>query len=201
MQVNTSHTQTVSALPDLLFPEAQGCSSVIRMDLDHLLLAIEAIDLQATDVILDLVEQLKLYDAIPNRVSLWRLRNTNPYRRNYQRGTLSWQEAKALVLIICTIARKINTHLRLLITTSYQHSEGKIELLGLQQNLGYVESYLQQFHELFLSRMRSPLDESEIKDLANHLLVQLLFCGSSLGELRLWNSLLGSNSLSSGSVS
>lgn len=194
MQVNISQTMQSAALPDLLIPEIQGCTPAMRMELDHLLLAVEAIDLQATDVILDLVEQLNLYNAIPNRVSLWRLRNTNPYRRNYQRGNLSWEEAKALVLLTCTIARKINPHLRLLITTSYQQSEGKIELLGMQQNLGYVEAYLQQFHDLFLSRMRSPLNELEIKDLADHLLIQLLFCGSSLGELRLWNSLLSSSS-------
>lgn len=186
MQANTLQAPQY---PDLQLPQTQGCDSIVRIDLDHLLLAIEAIDLQATDAILQLVEQLNLSETIPNRVSLWRMRNTNPYRRNYQRGSLSWEEAKALVLIICNIARRINTHLRLLVTTNHQALDRKIEILGLQQNLDYLESYFQQFHDLFLSRMRSPavLNDNDIKSLAIQMLIQLLFCSGSLGEQRLWS--------------
>jgi hypothetical protein len=196
MQANTIQ---ITQRFDLQLPQTQGCGSSVRIDLDHLLLAIEAIDLQATDVILELVDQLNLGEIIPNRVSLWRLRNTNPYRRNYQRGTLSWEEARALVLIVCNIAQKINTHLRLLVNTDYQLYEGKIESLGLHQNLGYLNAYLQQFHDLFLSRMRSPsvLSDREIKDLAIHLLVQLLFSSGGLGTQRLWANLLGFKSIAS----
>ncbi|AFY73107.1 Protein of unknown function (DUF3038) [Synechococcus sp. PCC 7502] len=192
MQANTLQLPQPSI--ELQLPQTQGCSPAIRVDLDHLLLAIEAIDLQATEVILELVEQLALNDVIPNRVSLWRMRNTNPYRRNYQRGTMTWQEAKAIVVIICHIARRINTHLRLLVITSYQASENKIEPLGLQNNLGYLNAYLHQFHDLFLSRMRSPsiLNDQQIQDLGTHLLTQLLFCSGSLGEQRLWSNLIGS---------
>jgi hypothetical protein len=195
MQANT--VQISPVYPDLQPPQTQGCNSVISIDLDHLLLAIEAIDLQATDVILELVDQLNLGEAIPNRVSLWRMRNTNPYRRNYQRGILSWEEAKALVMIICSISRRINTHLRLLVTTTHQLGEGKIEALGLQQNLSYLEAYLHQFYDLFISRMRSPyaFNDQEIKDLATHLLTQLLFCSGSLGEQRIWSYLLNSKAI------
>jgi hypothetical protein len=195
MQANT--LQTTQIYPDVQLPQTQGCSSELRVDLDHLLLAIEAIDLQATDVILELVDQLSLTETIPNRVSLWRMRNTNPDRRNYQRGNLSWEEAKALVVIICNIAQRINTQLRLLVNTNHQLSEQKIEALGLQQNLFYLEAYLHQFHDLFLSRMRSPaaLNDDQIKDLAIHLLTQLLFCSGSLGEQRLWSNLLSSKAI------
>jgi len=196
MQANTLQTPLIYS--DLQLPQTQGCGSTIRIDLDHLLLAIEAIDLQATDAILELVGQLNLAEIIPNRVSLWRMRNTNPFRRNYQRGSLSWEEARVVVVIICNIAKRINTHLRLLVNTNHQLSEQKIEALGLQQNLAYLEGYLNQFHDLFLSRMRSPsaLNDSEIKDLAIHLLTQLLFSSGILGEQRLWSNLLSSKAIS-----
>jgi len=196
MQANTLQVPTHS---DLQLPQTQGCDSVARVNLDHLLLAIEAIDLQATDAVLQLVEQLNLSEIVPNRVSLWRMRNTNPYRRNYQRGSLSWEAAKALVVIICNIARRINTHLRLLVTTNHQALDRKIEVLGLQQNLDYLESYFQQFHDLFLSRMRSPsvLNDDDIKSLATQMLIQLLFCSGSLGEQRLWSNLLGAKAIAS----
>ncbi len=188
-------TQAYQTKSDLTLPldSHQGCGSSARMDLDHLLLAIEAIDLQATDAILQLIEQLELNSVITNRVALWRIRNTNPYRRNYQRGILSWDEAKALVSIIGAIARNLSTHLRTLLDTAQQVHEDKIDILGLQQNQAYLDVYQEQFRSLYLSRMRSPsvLADDEIKDLSLHLLVQLLFYSSSLGEQRLWSSLGG----------
>lgn len=186
--------QAYPAQIDLPVPKdpAWGCPRAVRVDLDNLLLAIEALDLQATEIMLYLVQQLDLESVIPNRVSLWRLRNTNPLRRNYQRATLQWDEAQALVKIICVLARQLNTQLRLLVTTSQQVSENKIDILGLQQNRLYLEFYLDRFRSLFLSRMRSPsiLSDREIEDLSLHLLSQLLFCSGTAGELRLWHSLL-----------
>jgi hypothetical protein len=162
------------------------------MDLDNLVLALEAIDLQVTDVMLYLVSQLHLEAAIPNRVSFWRLRNTNPLRRNYQRASLEWNEAKALVMLICHVAEQLNTHLRLLISTCQQIDENKIDALGLQQNRLYVDIYVEQFRSLYKSRMRLPivLSDEELKDLSLHLLEQLLFCSGTAGKVRLWHALL-----------
>lgn len=170
---------------------SRGCPRSARMDLDHLLLAIEAIDLQATDVMLNLAEHLQLQSVIPNRVAFWRIRNTNPLRRQYQRGNLEWDEARALVLIICAIARPLNTLMRQMVTTCQQIAENKIEILGLQQNELFLDAYVDRFRSIYLSRMRSPspLDDGQIRDLALHALIQLLFSGGEAGEARLWNTL------------
>lgn len=192
MQLNISKTDQASL--DLPIPQgfAKECPRSLRMDLDHLLLAVEAIDLQGNEAMLYLVQTLQLEKVIPNRVSFWRIRNTNPMRRNYQRASLSWDEAMALVLIICALAKQLNTVLRLLISTLHQIQEGKLEALGLQQNQFYVEGYLGRFRSLYLSRMRSPsiLTDTEIDDLAIHTLTQLLFCSGVKGDQRLWHSLL-----------
>ncbi len=191
MQSNISQADLIN--PNLPLPKnfSRGCPRSARMDLDHLLLAIEAIDVQAAEAMLYFVQQLNLQSIIPNRVSLWRIRNTNPLRRHYQRGTLTWEETKALVLIACAIARQLNTVLRQLLTTSQQISEQKIDILGLQQNKLYLDAYLERFRSLYLSRMRSPsiLSNDEIKDLALQLLTQLMFYSGTAGELRLWYAL------------
>lgn len=193
MQLNISQTDQINLeLPIPTNLSSKGCPRSVRMDLDNLLLALEAIDLQVTDVMLYLVPQLHLEAAIPNRVSFWRLRNTNPLRRNYQRASLEWHEAKALVVLICHIAVQINTHLRLLISTCEQISENKIDALGLQQNRLYVDLYVEQFRSLYKSRMRLPiaLSDRELKDLSLQLLNQLLFSSGMAGEPRLWHALL-----------
>ena len=189
MQLNIS----VPANLDLHVPKdfVRGCPRSVRMDIDHLLLAIEALDLEAVEVMLALIEQLNLGKTIPSRVAFWRLRNTNPLRRNYQRASLSWDELKALVKIVCNLSSQLGTGLRLLISTDQQMTEGKIEALGLQQNQAFLENYIERFTPLYIGRMRSPapLSKQEISELALQLLTRLLLCSGIAGEFRLWNSL------------
>jgi Protein of unknown function (DUF3038) len=193
MQLNISQTDQIDLqqpIPTNL--SSRGCPRSVRMDLDNLVLALEAIDLEVTDVMLYLVTELHLEAAIPNRVSFWRLRNTNPLRSNYQRSSLEWNEATALVTLICHVAVQLNTHLRLLVTTCEQISDNKIDALGLQQNRLYVDTYVEQFRSLYKSRMRLPLvlSEVELKDLSLQLLNQLLFSSGVAGGARLWHALL-----------
>jgi hypothetical protein len=189
MQLNIS----APVNPDLIVPKdfVRGCPRTVRMDIDHLLLAIEALDLEAVEVMLALIEQLGLEETIPSRVAFWKLRNTNPLRRNYQRSSLNWDELKALVKIACTIAKQFDTGLRLLISTRQQISEGKIEALGLQQNQFFLEGYIDHFRSLYIGRMQSPapLTKEEINELALQQLTRLLICSGTAGEYRLWNSL------------
>ena len=189
MQLNISAPANL----DLHVPKdfVRGCPRSVRMDIDHLLLAIEALDLEAVEVMLALIEQLNLGKTIPSRVAFWRLRNTNPLRRNYQRASLNWDELKALVKIVCNLSSQLGTGLRLLISTDQQMTEGKIEALGLQQNQAFLGNYIERFTSLYIGRMRSPapLNKQEISELALQLLTRLLLCSGIAGEFRLWNSL------------
>ena len=143
--------------------ESLECPRSVRIEIDYLLLAIEALDYEAMDAILDCFRQLELETIIPSRVSLWRLRNTNPLRKTYQRGSFTVTQAQAIVKMICTLANRINTGLRLLVTTLQQMREGKIEALSLQQNQAFVDEYVRRFIYLHQQRMKSsPLSDSEL---------------------------------------
>lgn len=171
---------------------AEGCPRSIRMQLDNLMLAIEAINLEGVEQLLSVSQELGLEKWIPHRVAFWRLRNTNPLRKHYQKGELQWDEAKALVTILCGSARQLSTALRFLMTTYQQKLEGKIESLGLQQNQAYLDFYIDRFRELYLSRMRAnaKLSDQENNELAAYLLLQLFYSSGSAGEQRLWHSLI-----------
>jgi hypothetical protein len=170
---------------------ARGCPRTVRMDLDNLLIAIEAIDLRAVDRMMLSLPDLGLEELIPTQVKLWRMRNTNPMRRHYQRANLSWDELRALVLIVCEITKPLNTVLRQLVITAQYEAEGKIEALGLQQNQLFLDHYVSRFRSLYKSRMRSPsiLNDDELRELAIHLLNQLLFCSGTAATDRLWHAL------------
>lgn len=168
----------------------QECPRNVRIELDYLLLAIEALDYEAMDAVVECFTYLQLEQFVPSRVALWRLRNTNPLRKTYQRGSFTIAQAQAIVKVICTLAHRINTGLKLLVTTLQQIREGKIEVLGLQQNQAFFEEYVQRFIYLHEQRMKPGLfSTADLRALAEDLLVQLLFSSGTAGEQRLWYSL------------
>jgi Protein of unknown function (DUF3038) len=100
MQVDSPTVQVDSyALTGLADPEIPGqvCPRRAQIQLDWMLLALEALDLNAQENTLVGLQDLQLQPLIKNRVHLWQLRNTNPLRRFSQRRPLSLAEGKALV--------------------------------------------------------------------------------------------------------
>jgi len=81
--------------------EGKECPRRTRLQIDLILLAIEALELGGSEAILAVADELELRLIIKNRVNLWRLRSTNPLRRAHTRRPLSIIEAKALVVIAC----------------------------------------------------------------------------------------------------
>lgn len=174
-------------------PPIEGaCPSRTRLQIDLILLAIEALELSGSEAILEVARELELQGVIKNRVNLWRLRSTNPWRRSHTRRPLSLVEAKALVVIACYVARRLTVLIRQLLLTYQQMSDKQIPL---EQNLR-LANYLERFRAHFRSRMnprRSGVvaynSNQKLDELALELLGQLLFCTGTAGMQRLWISL------------
>lgn len=195
MQLDSPTDQAVPlALVNLPDPEIEAniCSRRARWQIDLLLLALEALDLGGSEAMLAAVQQLQLQSLIPNRVVLWRLRCTNPFRRFTQRRPLSLEEAKALVAIVCFLARRQTVSLRQLLIT---YGQLQTEQLSPESYL-QLGDYLERFRRNFRSRMnlkRSGLaiysDNEKLNELGLKLLGQLLLCTGTAGMERLWFSL------------
>jgi hypothetical protein len=194
MQANSPPAQSkptiLSTLPD---PQvADGvCPRRTRQQIDLLLLAIEALDLGGSEALLAAARDLELQSLVKNRVALWRLRTTNPLRRNSQRRPLSLSEAKALVIITCHLARRLTVVIRQLLLSYDQLLEKQ---LSPEHNLRLAR-YLERFRAHFRSRMNPKraavmaYTDEKLNDLALDLLGQLLFCTGTFGVQRLWSSL------------
>ncbi|MEB3281519.1 MAG: DUF3038 domain-containing protein [Lyngbya sp.] len=195
MQVESTSTQSnpiiLDSLPD--FPVSdKGCPRRTRLQIDLMLLAIEALYLGGSEHMLALVSQLDLQDIIKNRVVLWQLRSTNPLRRNSQRRPLTLTEAKALVVIICSLGRRLTVRIRQLLM-DYEQMQKK--QMPLEQHL-QLSSYLERFRAHFRSRMNprragvmAYSSNEKLNDLAMDLLRKLLFCTGTAGMQRFWISL------------
>lgn len=172
--------------------EERACPRRARLQIDLILLAIEALELGGSESILAVSHELELGEIIKNRVNLWRLRTTNPLRRSHSRRPLTLVEAKALVVIACFLARRLTVRIRQLLLAYQQMSEKQIPL---EQNLA-LSNYLERFRAHFKSRMnprRSGVliysSAEKLDQLALSLLAQLLFCTGTAGMQRFWISL------------
>jgi hypothetical protein len=192
---NSPPTQSLpmilDALPDPA-TEGQGCPRRTRVQIDLILLAIEALELGGSEAILAFAEELDLKGIIKDRVNLWRMRSSNPLRRAHMRRPLTIMEAKALVIIACYIARRLTVVIRQLLVIYQQMNDKQIPP---EQNLR-LSNYLERFRTHFKSRM-SPRrsgalalsSDEKLDDLAMNLLGQLLFCTGTAGMQRFWISL------------
>ncbi|MBD2153748.1 DUF3038 domain-containing protein [Leptolyngbya sp. FACHB-16] len=196
MQVDSPPTPPHGSLLDAL-PNIDGlgdnCPRRARVQLDLLLLAIEALDLNGSEALLSLTQELNLKPVIENRVKLWRLRCTNPLRRyGSQHRELSQTEGKALVMMISSQARRLTVLIRQLLLAYEQLNERNIPL----ESSFRLSEYLERFRAHFRSRMNPKRaavmaynTDEKLNSLALSLLSQLLFCTGISGTQRLWISL------------
>ena len=158
-----------------------------------MMLALEALELGGTEKMLAIAKELELESIIKNRVTFWRLRCTNPWRRTHFRRSLEIDEAKALVFITCHRARQLTVLVRQLLQAEQQLRDKGLPL----ENHFRLSDYLERFRAHFRSRMnprRAKIavylaSEEKLNELALLLLNQLLFCTGTQGTQRFWISL------------
>ena len=178
-------------LPDVPIPKT-GCPRRCRIQIDLLLLAIEALYLGSSEYMLKLTKELELQAIVPNRVALWRIRSTNPLRRNSQRIPLSLLEAKALTIIACYLAKRLTVQVRKLLLDYQQLRQKQLPV----ENHLQLSFYLERFRAHFRSRMNPRRtgvmaynSDEKLNELALELLGKLLFCTGTAGMQRFWISL------------
>ncbi len=182
----------LNSLPDIPVP-GRRCSPHTQQQIDLLLLAIEALELGASEQMLATAKQLKIEQIIKHRVSLWRLRCSNPWRRSYTRDVLTLNQAKALVILASYRAQELMVLIRQLLLAEQQMREKQLPV----DNHFRLSEYLERFRAHFRSRMNSRrakvsaylASEDELNELALSLLNKLLFCTGTMGMQRVWFSL------------
>ncbi|MBD2022024.1 DUF3038 domain-containing protein [Leptolyngbya sp. FACHB-36] len=161
----------------------------IKAQLDLVLLALEALAGIGSEAMLQAAAELHLESLVADRVSLWRLRQSSPLRKGQGgRKKLDVEEARAIVLITCNLAKQqqelIRRAVALLEQLAEQHREPhQAALLG---------DYLDTFNNLYQERMDDgdATSPETLTHLALKLLIDLLFYSASSGPRRLWLALL-----------
>ncbi|MEA5617733.1 DUF3038 domain-containing protein [Cronbergia sp. UHCC 0137] len=161
----------------------------IKTQLDLVLLALETLTGIGSEAMLTAANNLNLESKIPDRVALWRLRQSNPLRKGQGgRKKLDVEEAQALVLIICYLA---NQHQEII-----RRAVSLLEQVAVKNQEPHQTALLGDYIDAFCNTYQERMEEDEqistdlLTRLALKLLVDLLFYSSSGGHRRLWLTLI-----------
>ncbi|HEY9762414.1 MAG TPA: DUF3038 domain-containing protein [Trichocoleus sp.] len=160
----------------------------IKAQLDLVLLALETLTGLGSDAMLTAAKALGMEEFLSDRVSLWRLRQASPLRKGQGRKKLDVEEARALVLVCCHLARQ---HQRV-VRQTVSLLESALERGQPLHRVSQLGDYLDTFSNTYQERMEGDSDATpdELSALALRLLTDLLFYSGASGERRLWLYLL-----------
>lgn len=159
----------------------------IKAQLDLVLLALEALTHISSEAMLQAAANLNLTDLVADRVALWRLRQSSPLRRGQGRKRMDVEEARALVLIICHLAKQHQELIRRAVALLEQLTEQNRE----PYQAALLGDYLDSFSNAYQERMEAgeAASTEQLSQLALKLLIDLLFYSAPTGNRRLWSAL------------
>ena len=161
----------------------------IKTQLDLVLIALESLTGIGSEAMLSAAVNLNLESKVPDRVALWRLRQSNPLRKSQGgRKKLDVEEARSLVLIICHLAKQHQEIIR--------RAVGLLEQMTANKQKPHQTALLGKNIDTFCNTYQERMEEEEktstdlLTHLALKLLINLLFYSASGGHRRLWLALI-----------
>ncbi|WP_392535168.1 DUF3038 domain-containing protein [Nostoc sp. C117] len=161
----------------------------IKTQLDLVLLALETLTGIGSEAMLSAATDLNLESRVPDRVALWRLRQSNPLRKGQGgRKKLDVEEARSLVLIICYLAKQHQELIRRAVSLLEQMAESNRE----PHQAALLGDYIDAFCNTYQERMEEDeqISTDLLSNLALKLLVDILFYSAPGGHRRLWLALI-----------
>ena len=99
--------------------------------------------------------RLNLNDVLPNKVTIWKLRNNNPLRKSYVNNNIKKNEFDALVKITVEMSRYLYPYIREILKSKED----------LEENCVIWNDFSKRFIELIKERFN--LDSMRVKKLLN----------------------------------
>ncbi|MEL7039431.1 MAG: DUF3038 domain-containing protein [Cyanobacteria bacterium J06592_8] len=157
----------------------------ITIRLELVILALVALTGVSSETLVEVADQLNLNSIIAERL-------TQP-ENSQQQKPLSIDEARALVLIICHLARENQALIRRAIALLEQYSQAEDDLRDAALLRDYLDAFSQMYQEQ-IDHTVSPSSDT-LNPLAIKLLVELLFYSNPNSPQRFWFALLNKNPL------
>ena len=151
-----------------------------------LLLALETIDLNGASSLYALSDKLNLNNVLPNKVSIWKLRNNNPMRKSFNKNNIKLEEFEALIKLTSEMAKFLYPYIRKILESREEFINNPKAWNEFKNR--YIELISERFNtnSMKVKRLLDPKlnDEIFVKNI-----LTLSLCISDDGFLKLKNTL------------
>ncbi|WP_353743425.1 DUF3038 domain-containing protein [uncultured Prochlorococcus sp.] len=150
--------------------------------LDLLLLILETIDLNGIQSLFALSNRLNLNDVLPNKVTIWKLRNNNPLRKSYVTNKIKLNEFDALIRITVEMSKYLYPYIREILKSKEVIEENSV--IWNDFNKRFIELIKERFN-MDSMRVKKLLNQAENDETIIKSLLILSFCISTQGYQKL----------------
>ena len=152
--------------------------------LDLLLLILETIDLNGIHSLYSLSNRLNLDNVLPNKVTIWKLRNNNPLRKSYVTNNIKLNEFDALIRITVEMSKYLYPYIREILKSKEDIEENLV--IWNDFNKRFIELIKERFN-IDSMRVKKLLNQDENDEVIIKSLLVLSFCISNQGNQKLKN--------------
>ena len=149
-----------------------------------MLLILETIDLNGIHSLYALSNKLKLNEVLPNKVSIWKLRNNNPLRKSYVNNNIKIEEFDALVKITVEMTKYLYPYIRKILQS--KEDSDKNSIIWNDFNKRFVELLTERYNTNSM-RVKKLLNQTSNDEILIKSLLTLSLCISNQGYQKLKN--------------
>ena len=147
----------------------------------------ETIDLNGIQTLYAISNRLNLNDILPNKITIWKLRNNNPLRKSYVNNNIKPDEFDALIKITVEMSRNLYPYIREILQS--KENLDKNSVIWNDFNNRFIELIKERFN-LDSMKVQKLLNQTENYEIVIKSLLTLSLCISNQGFQKLKNFLL-----------
>ncbi len=145
---------------------------------------LETIDLNGIQSFYALSNRLNLNNVLPNKVTIWKLRNNNPLRKSYVTNNIKLNEFDALIRITVEMSKYLYPYIREILKSKEDLEENSV--IWNDFNKRFIELIKERFN-IDSMRVKKLLNQAENDEIIIKYLLILSFCISNQGYQKLKN--------------
>ncbi|WP_241432582.1 DUF3038 domain-containing protein [Prochlorococcus marinus] len=131
-----------------------------------------------------LSNKLKLNDVLPNKITIWKLRNNNPLRKSYMNNNIKLEEFDALIKITVEMSRYLYPYMREILQSKEDPEQNSVIWNDFNQR--FIELINERFN-LHSVRVKKLLNLTVNDEILIKSLLTLSLCISNQGYQKLKN--------------
>ena len=145
---------------------------------------LETIDLNGIQSLFALANKLNLNEVLPNKITIWKLRNNNPLRKSYINNNINLDEFDALIKITVEMSRYLYPYIREILQSKEDIENDSV--IWNDFNKRFIELINERFNMESI-RVKKLLNQKENDEIIIKSLITLSLCISSQGCQKLKN--------------